>query len=427
MLLNGTVPPAVGDGADGDFWIDTTTWWIYGPKASGLWPAGVPLRADAAPLNVAVDVVNVATDITYDPDLHLGRALNLTRPGETKITVDATVLGLGQGFSVRQPAWAWAYIEVINGTLEQENDHTRGVPKTALAVQCFTLGVATLMGPARAGVAGDFEAFTDAFALEMFVKRPYRNAFSRVAVLRHPTTSELKEFGWLYDGSLPTADILAWSGGANPYGQVLYAADGSRNASNTVAGEQAVLVLNDGKPYWSFGGSADYTMANVAAYGRKVTGLTMGAAFTPGSASRGLIYTPVGTSGNARAALGYNGSAGTGTGRFKARRLDADVTSTYTGALLMAAAGVFNSLVGAVDYSTGAGYLRMNGTEETATIAGLTTGETSDTDGQATNNRLGSELEAQRFAGKTRGFILFNSLLDATRRTALATALAAQN
>jgi len=48
-VLNGTAAPGAGDGVDGDFWIDTVAWQIYGPKASGTWPAGVDLQgADGA-------------------------------------------------------------------------------------------------------------------------------------------------------------------------------------------------------------------------------------------------------------------------------------------------------------------------------------------------------------------------------------------
>jgi hypothetical protein len=43
-VLSGLVPPEVGDGVDGDFWIDVITSIIYGPKASGAWPAGVNLK-----------------------------------------------------------------------------------------------------------------------------------------------------------------------------------------------------------------------------------------------------------------------------------------------------------------------------------------------------------------------------------------------
>jgi hypothetical protein len=42
-VLNGTVPPTPGDGADGDFWLDTATSTLYGPKTAGAWGAGVSL------------------------------------------------------------------------------------------------------------------------------------------------------------------------------------------------------------------------------------------------------------------------------------------------------------------------------------------------------------------------------------------------
>jgi hypothetical protein len=43
-VLNGAGAPAAGTGTDGDFWIDTDAWVIFGPKAAGAWPAGVPLK-----------------------------------------------------------------------------------------------------------------------------------------------------------------------------------------------------------------------------------------------------------------------------------------------------------------------------------------------------------------------------------------------
>lgn len=42
-LLTGTGAPTAGDGINGDFWINTTSWLIYGPKAAGAWPSGVSL------------------------------------------------------------------------------------------------------------------------------------------------------------------------------------------------------------------------------------------------------------------------------------------------------------------------------------------------------------------------------------------------
>lgn len=42
-VLNGTDDPAGGDGDDGDFYINTVSWKIFGPKAAGVWPAGVDM------------------------------------------------------------------------------------------------------------------------------------------------------------------------------------------------------------------------------------------------------------------------------------------------------------------------------------------------------------------------------------------------
>ena len=43
-ILNGTAAPTSGDGVNGDFWLDTITTTIYGPKAAGAWPGtGVSL------------------------------------------------------------------------------------------------------------------------------------------------------------------------------------------------------------------------------------------------------------------------------------------------------------------------------------------------------------------------------------------------
>lgn len=46
-ILNGTgAPGAVG--VDGDFYIDTSAWAIYGPKTSGAWGSGTSLIGPAA-------------------------------------------------------------------------------------------------------------------------------------------------------------------------------------------------------------------------------------------------------------------------------------------------------------------------------------------------------------------------------------------
>ncbi|MEJ2423885.1 MAG: hypothetical protein P8101_05400 [Candidatus Thiodiazotropha sp.] len=42
-VLSGSSDPTVGQGVDGDFYINTTTTTLFGPKASGAWPGGVSL------------------------------------------------------------------------------------------------------------------------------------------------------------------------------------------------------------------------------------------------------------------------------------------------------------------------------------------------------------------------------------------------
>lgn len=45
-ILSGSGAPSNGLGVDGDFYYDPATKTMYGPKASGVWPAGVVLSGD---------------------------------------------------------------------------------------------------------------------------------------------------------------------------------------------------------------------------------------------------------------------------------------------------------------------------------------------------------------------------------------------
>lgn len=53
-VLNGTGAPTSGVGVNGDFYIDTSVYVLYGPKAAGAWPSGVPLRIPALSANKAL-------------------------------------------------------------------------------------------------------------------------------------------------------------------------------------------------------------------------------------------------------------------------------------------------------------------------------------------------------------------------------------
>jgi hypothetical protein len=48
-ILNGTINPTSAVGVDGDFYVNTTTSAIFGPKVAGNWPAGISLVGPAGP------------------------------------------------------------------------------------------------------------------------------------------------------------------------------------------------------------------------------------------------------------------------------------------------------------------------------------------------------------------------------------------
>jgi hypothetical protein len=77
-VLNGSGAPSGALGADGDFYIDTAEWWLYGPRTAGAWGAGVSLvgpagsggglatYADAAAINA---VTAAEQGVAYLPDV----------------------------------------------------------------------------------------------------------------------------------------------------------------------------------------------------------------------------------------------------------------------------------------------------------------------------------------------------------------------
>lgn len=63
-ILNGTSDPTNGTGTNGDFYINTTSWEIFGPKAGGVWPAGVPITGGGESLwQEAASVLSPKNDV----------------------------------------------------------------------------------------------------------------------------------------------------------------------------------------------------------------------------------------------------------------------------------------------------------------------------------------------------------------------------
>lgn len=78
-ILNGTsTPPGSGVGADGDFYFNTTTRVLYGPKAAGAWPAGVPLSSVESFIIGASDETTALTTGTSKTTFRMPYAFTLT-------------------------------------------------------------------------------------------------------------------------------------------------------------------------------------------------------------------------------------------------------------------------------------------------------------------------------------------------------------
>ncbi len=66
-ILNGLLPPSnLTDGTDGDFFLNTNTYVMYGPKAAGIWPVGFSLISDAPAFRQAYNYDVTDTRFTYN-------------------------------------------------------------------------------------------------------------------------------------------------------------------------------------------------------------------------------------------------------------------------------------------------------------------------------------------------------------------------
>lgn len=62
-VLNGTTPPSNDIGSNGDFYINTNTLVFYGPKSAGVWPAGTSLVNNAPAYKQAYNYLNEDTTV----------------------------------------------------------------------------------------------------------------------------------------------------------------------------------------------------------------------------------------------------------------------------------------------------------------------------------------------------------------------------
>lgn len=157
-ILYGTAAPTT-EGVDGDFYIRTTTNFIYGPKAAGVWPAGVslvgptgatgatgatgPAGADGADgadsaYAIATDTDTTIGSLTIDTDTYnrhtitaLAEALTINAPTGTPIDGQALIIRIKDNGTARALTWNAAF-RAIGITLP-----TTTVISKTLYIGCF--------------------------------------------------------------------------------------------------------------------------------------------------------------------------------------------------------------------------------------------------------------------------------------------------
>lgn len=83
-VLNGTTNPINTLGRDGDFYLNTVSYYLFGPKASGVWPAGVSLIPTAG-ARMIVDqtdarIALAGNVMTFTPDSAFIAQFGTTEP-----------------------------------------------------------------------------------------------------------------------------------------------------------------------------------------------------------------------------------------------------------------------------------------------------------------------------------------------------------
>lgn len=85
--LNGTSDPGPGVGANGDFYINTASWYIFGPKAAGTWPAGVSLTSGGGATYVHTQA-SASSTWTINHNLGFKPSIELIDAGGSEFSAD---------------------------------------------------------------------------------------------------------------------------------------------------------------------------------------------------------------------------------------------------------------------------------------------------------------------------------------------------
>ncbi len=141
-VLYGAADPVAGTGVDGNFYINTTTHFMFGPKASGAWPAGTSLvgpqgpKGDTGPVST---VPGPPVDTTY-----------LVRTDAAQVFTD-TQAAQGRSNIFAAPFDALAFNGMqINGSHDISQDRTPGIGFAGSGYFCDGWGIS------RAGTSAGY-------------------------------------------------------------------------------------------------------------------------------------------------------------------------------------------------------------------------------------------------------------------------------
>lgn len=149
-IISATVDPISTDGLEGDYWINQTTRFFFGPKAGGAWPAGYSLvgaNADYVITGNAVSAIQ-SSEILID---HI-----VVRACTFAANLAGSIVGVGTA-----PAAAWAADVQRNGT-------------SIATITIAATGVVTLTtggGTAKALAIGDVVAVIAPVAVDGSIAR----------------------------------------------------------------------------------------------------------------------------------------------------------------------------------------------------------------------------------------------------------------
>ncbi len=98
-ILSGAANPLVTDGLNGDFWLNTTSNILFGPKAAGTWPGSGTSLSPAVPNTILTGTVNPSNSLGKNGDYYINitswnifgpKAAGVWPAGESIVGADGT-------------------------------------------------------------------------------------------------------------------------------------------------------------------------------------------------------------------------------------------------------------------------------------------------------------------------------------------------